>query len=80
MKKEIRFSSFSVLTALVLLVCSCANTQTEPDLLIFGTKVFIDKETGFKNLDIAIKDDKIIFIGNAASQDFKTQNVINYID
>lgn len=80
MKKEIKFSSFSLLTALVLLVCSCANAQTEPDHLITGAKVFIDKETGFKNLDIAIKSDKIVFISNAASQDFKTQNIINYID
>lgn len=76
MKKEIRFSSYSILTALVLLVCSCANAQTEPDLLISGAKVFIDKETGFKNLDVGIKGDKIVFVGKAASQDFKTQNII----
>lgn len=76
MKKKNRFTSFSILTALVFLVSSCANAQTDPDLLITGAKVFIDKETGFKNLDVAIKGDKIVFIGNAASQDFKTQNVI----
>lgn len=77
MKKEIRLSSFSILAALFIVISSCANAQnTAPDYLITGARVFIDKEIGFKNLDVGVKDDKIVFLGDAASQNFKTTNII----
>ncbi|MDT0677966.1 N-acyl-D-amino-acid deacylase family protein [Autumnicola musiva] len=76
MKKKIRSLSFSILAALIGVI-GCANAQiSQPDLLITGAKVFIDKETGFKNLDVGVKNDKIMFLGNAASQNFKTTNII----
>lgn len=77
MKKEIKLSHVSILAAVVVLLNSCASYRiTEPDLLITGAKVFIDKETGFKNFDVAIKDEKIIFMGDASSKNFKTANII----
>ena len=78
MKKEIRLISFSILAALITVFSVCAHAQsTQPDLLITGAKVFIDKATGFKNLDVGIKDDKIVFLGDAESQDFMTTSIID---
>lgn len=77
MKKAIILNRVSKFAVLVILISSCASAQlTEPDLLITGAKVFIDKETGFKNLDIGVKGDKIVFVGDASSQYFKTANII----
>ena len=77
MKKQYKTCSYSVLATLIILLSGCVRAQNvNPNLIITGAKVFIDKQTGFKNLDIGIKDDKIVFIGNAATQNFKSQNII----
>ena len=77
MKKQYKTRSYSILATLIILLSGCVRAQNvNPNLIITGAKVFIDKQTGFKNLDIGIKDDKIVFIGDAATQNFKSENII----
>lgn len=77
MKKEIRLSSFLIAATLVIFVSGCKSVHVvEPELLIKGAKVFIDKESGFKSIDVGIKGDKIVFIGDADQHDLKSKRTI----
>lgn len=77
MKKKIDWGRFSMLSALIIVLSGCGSTSSDaPDILIIGAKVFIDKETGFQDLDVGITDDKIVFLGNSTSHNFKTSQII----
>ncbi len=47
----------------MLLFSTTIEAQNDLDLLITGARVFIDKDAGFKNFDVGIKGDKIVYFG-----------------
>lgn len=52
------------------------EAQNDLDLLITGARVFIDKEAGFKNFDVGIKGDKIVYVGQP-KEDLKAKHSID---
>ena len=55
-----------VISIIILFTGTTLRAQNEVDLLITGAKVFLDNE--FKDLDVAIKGEKIIYVGDGQRQ------------
>lgn len=71
---------FFILLIFSIPMGSCAQEE-EFDILITGADVFIDKDQGLQNLDVGIKGEKIVFIGDAgknykAKKEIKAEGLI----
>lgn len=65
-----------LLTCCAILLSASLVAQNDLDFLISGAEVFIDKETGFKKLDVGIKGEKIVFLG-VSTNDLRAKQHIN---
>ncbi|WP_424495344.1 N-acyl-D-amino-acid deacylase family protein [Salinimicrobium sp. GXAS 041] len=61
MRKIKRNSRHILVASFALFFCTALKAQNDLDLLITGAKVFLGKD--FKNLDVGIKGEKIVYVG-----------------
>lgn len=76
--KRIEIKSSFLTTVLFFAISFSSKAQTEVvDVLITGAKVFLDKEQGFQDLDVGIRGEKIVFVGEESEAQLEASKRID---
>lgn len=67
----------NIIIVLALLIFSCSKEKIEADILITNGTVYNGVDTRSSNVSIAIKDDKIVFVGNETDVDINALKTID---
>ncbi|MEW4925119.1 amidohydrolase family protein [Algibacter sp. 2305UL17-15] len=72
-----RYKTNIIYYFMIILAFSCAKDKTDADILIINGTVYNGVDTKPSNNAIAIKDDKIVFVGNPSEVNIKAHKTID---